>query len=134
MSAGRLNTLRVVLAIQALLGLYYGISAIFAPGSVQQMLSSDPLTSTSQALITYVGIAAITLAVGDVIALLDPLKNRGLIVILVVFSALDFLLGTVYVNLAVMPSATVGTWISGIVSLIIGVVIAVAYPWGESKA
>lgn len=134
MSAAKLNVARVGLVLFILLGLFYSLSALFSPREMHQSMTTEPFTPIIQSYLTYIAVASLVLVLAGILALRDPLKNRGLVQIIIAFTVLDFLLGTVYVNLAVNPSAPAMTWISGIVELIIAVLLSVGYPRAQTAS
>ncbi|MBI2304239.1 MAG: hypothetical protein HYU86_05770 [Chloroflexi bacterium] len=134
MSTTKLNTIRVVLAINTLIALFFGLSMLFMPQQTHEGFFKESFNPAIQGYMTFLGSSALAMVVGGVIALLDPPKNLGLIKFFIAFGLLDFLVSTVYVNLVVVPDAAVSSWIFGTISLILAVVLIVVYPRGQEAS
>lgn len=129
MSGGKLKATRVALAVFVLLGLYWGLSTLLLPQQTHQMLTREPFTPAFHAYLVFMSSMALTMVVAGIIALRDPLGNSGVIQAIIAFLVLDILVGTLYANLVVNPAeASVSTWVSALINLVLLAVLVVAYP------
>lgn len=86
----RLNTLRAVLVVGILQGLFFAVVSIGFP---QLLAQNEPVTSVLRVAAVFIGTFSFSWAVAAGIALMDPVKKTGLLQAIIVVSLLLFLAG-----------------------------------------
>ncbi len=131
-SSARLNTVRVALVVFIINALFLGVMGVFLPNAFFEMMASkEAFSSLIQGLLMGMGAFALTWAVAAAIALRDPLKNRGLIQAIVAGGAIGSII-FLYTDVSIVANAPAAAFVGDSLPIIVAVVIAVAYPWGQT--
>ena len=127
-SSTKLTVLRVALVVGLLLTLFWGLGSVFFPQQTHESLTKEPFTPAFNAASMITGGLVLSWSVAVLIVLRDIPRNLGLILALIALSAIMFVVG-VYNDTMVNPKeATSLSWGTSILSLVLAIVMAVAYP------
>lgn len=132
-STARLNTIRGALVVALILNLAFGLFEILFPGQLlESFMPGTALTPMLQILIMELGSMAVAWGVAVALALRDPLRHPGLIQAILAFLVI-FSVVQVYMFFAVPHGMPVSSWSNIPVTVIVAVVLGIAYPWGQTR-
>ena len=124
----KLNGVRAVLTIGALVFLLFGIVFLFFPGKFLDTFPGEPLTPALNTTLAIAGTLCLCWAIAMVVALSDVLRSRSLVQAIILLQLIAGVRGFYYDTFVVKQ---IGGSAANVLVIILGVLLIVFYPWKD---
>ena len=125
---GKLNGVRAVLTIGALVFLLFGVVFIFFPEKFLETFPGEPLTPALNTSLAIAGTLCICWALAMVIALRNVLRSRSLVQAIILLQLIAGVRGFYYDAFVVKQT---GGAAANVLVIILGLLLVVLYPWKD---
>ena len=128
---GKLNAVRAVLTIGALVFLLFGTVFLFFPGNFLSTFPGEPLTPALNTTLAIAGTLSLCWAMAMVIALRDVLRSRSLVQAIILLQLIAGVRGFYYDAFVVKQT---GGAAANVLVIILGVLLIAFYPWKDQSS
>ena len=127
-STGKLNGVRAVLTLGALVFLLFGVVFIFFPEKFLETFPGEPLTPALNTSLAIAGTLCICWALAMVIALRNVLRSRSLVQAIILLQLIAGVRGFYYDAFVVKQT---GGAAANVLVIILGLLLIAFYPWKD---